>query len=145
VRTLVETKAEAAGSHIYTTFSRYFLGQSHFLLGEFSEALVHFEAALAIAEQPGNPFQPGMLLWTAETEARLGSHDGADAPLPLRAAHRKGRGARRTGLVPFSRRGSPNPWPSPYPVSSRCCPCWRTPDKAGTLSSWSVARSSLAF
>jgi class 3 adenylate cyclase/tetratricopeptide (TPR) repeat protein len=69
--------AEAAGSNIYTTISRYFLGQWHFLLGEFSEALVQFEATLAIAEQPGNLFQPGTLLWTAETEARLGLHDAA--------------------------------------------------------------------
>jgi tetratricopeptide (TPR) repeat protein len=73
--------AEAAGSHIYTTFSRYFLGQWHFLLAEFSEALIHFEAALAIAEQPGNLFQPATLLWTAETEARLGLHDAACAHL----------------------------------------------------------------
>ena len=64
--------AEGIGSHIYTTFSRYLLGQGHYLLAEFSEALVDFEAALAIAEQPGNLFQPGALLWTAETEARLG-------------------------------------------------------------------------
>ena len=43
--------AEQAGSHIYPTISRYFLGQWHFLLGEFPEALSHFEAALAISEQ----------------------------------------------------------------------------------------------
>jgi tetratricopeptide (TPR) repeat protein len=73
--------AEAAGTHIYSTFSRYFLGQWHFLLGEFSEALVHFEAALAIAEQPGNLFQPGTLLWAAETESRLGLLDAALAHL----------------------------------------------------------------
>jgi tetratricopeptide (TPR) repeat protein len=69
--------AEGAGSHIYTTFSHYLLGQAQFLLGEFAEALIHFEAALAIAEQSGNLFQPGTLLWTAEAEARLGLHDAA--------------------------------------------------------------------
>jgi class 3 adenylate cyclase/tetratricopeptide (TPR) repeat protein len=69
--------AEEAESHIYKTIGRYFLGQGHFLIGEFAEALVHFEAALAIAEQPGNLFQPAVLLWTAETEARLGLLDAS--------------------------------------------------------------------
>jgi len=73
--------AEGLGSHIYTTFSRYLLGQGHYLLGEFPDALIHFEAALAIAEQPGNLFQPATLLCTAETEARLGLHDAAFAHL----------------------------------------------------------------
>jgi tetratricopeptide (TPR) repeat protein len=71
--------AEQAGSHIYRTISRYFLGQWHFLVGEFAEALSHFEAALAISAQTGrgNLFQPGLLLWMAEAEARLGLHDAA--------------------------------------------------------------------
>ena len=69
--------AEGAESHIYMTFSRYFLGQGHFLLGEVAEALREFEIALAIAEPTGNLFRPAMLLCAAETEARLGLHDAA--------------------------------------------------------------------
>jgi tetratricopeptide (TPR) repeat protein len=71
--------AEQAGSHIYRTISHYFLGQWHSLVGEFPEALGHFEAALAISGQTGRGslFQPGLLLWMAEAEARLGLHDAA--------------------------------------------------------------------
>jgi tetratricopeptide (TPR) repeat protein len=69
--------AEEAGHHIYTTISRYLLGQGQFLLGDFSAAIGELEATLAIAEQTGNLFLPGALLWTAETEARLGRHDAA--------------------------------------------------------------------
>jgi tetratricopeptide (TPR) repeat protein len=72
--------SEEAGSHIYRTISRYLLGQCQFLVGEFQEALNHFEAALAIAAQPGKRgslFLPGLLLWTAEAEAKLGLIDAA--------------------------------------------------------------------
>jgi class 3 adenylate cyclase/tetratricopeptide (TPR) repeat protein len=71
------TASEEAGSHIYRTISRYLLGQCQFLVGEFQDALNHFEAALAIAAQTGNLFQPGLLLWTAEAEAKLGRFDAA--------------------------------------------------------------------
>jgi len=71
--------AEQHGSYIYRIISHYLLGQSQFLVGEFQEALNHFEAALAIAGQSrrGNLFQPGLLLSTAETEAKLGRLDDA--------------------------------------------------------------------
>jgi tetratricopeptide (TPR) repeat protein len=71
--------SEEAGSHIYRIFSRYLLGQWHFLLGEFRESLNQFETAFAIAGQSGmgNLFQPGLLLGTAETEAKLGFLDRA--------------------------------------------------------------------
>jgi predicted ATPase len=71
------TASEEAGSHIYRTISRYLLGQCQFLVGEFQDALNHFEAALAISAQTGNLFQPGLLLWTAEAEAKLGLFDAA--------------------------------------------------------------------
>jgi tetratricopeptide (TPR) repeat protein len=63
--------AERAGSHIYTTISHYLLGQGHFLVGDLAMALTHFETTLGIAEQTRNLFLPGVLLWTAETQARL--------------------------------------------------------------------------
>jgi tetratricopeptide (TPR) repeat protein len=71
--------SEEAGSHIYRIISRYLLGQSQFLVGAFQDALNHFEVALAIAGQigRGNLFQPGLLLWTAEAEAKLGLFDAA--------------------------------------------------------------------
>jgi class 3 adenylate cyclase/tetratricopeptide (TPR) repeat protein len=69
--------AEEAAHHIYTTISHYLLGQGHFLLGDFAAAIGEFEATLAIAAQTGNLFLPGTLLWTAETETRLGRHDAA--------------------------------------------------------------------
>jgi len=64
--------AERAGSHIYTTISHYLLGQGHFLAGDPTSAITHFETTLGIAEQTRNLFLPGALLWTAETQARLG-------------------------------------------------------------------------
>jgi tetratricopeptide (TPR) repeat protein len=64
--------AERAGSHIYTTISHYMLGQGHFLAGDLASAITHFETTLGIAEQTRNLFLPGALLWTAETQARLG-------------------------------------------------------------------------
>jgi len=71
--------AEQAGSYIYRIISRYLLGLSQLLVGEFQEALNHFEAALAIAGQSGkgNLFEPGLLLSTSETEAKLGRLDDA--------------------------------------------------------------------
>jgi len=71
--------SEEAGSHIYRIISHYLLGQWHFLVGELQDALTHFETALAIAGQTGrgNLFQPGLLLWAAETEAKLGLLDAA--------------------------------------------------------------------
>jgi class 3 adenylate cyclase/tetratricopeptide (TPR) repeat protein len=71
--------AEEAGSHIYRIISRYLLGQWHFLVEEFQEAVDHFDTALAIAGQTGrgNLFQPGLLLWAAEAEAKLGRLDEA--------------------------------------------------------------------
>jgi tetratricopeptide (TPR) repeat protein len=68
--------SEEAGSHIYRIISRYLLGQSQFLVGAFQDALNHFEVALAIAGR-ANLFQPGLLLWTAEAEAKLGLFDAA--------------------------------------------------------------------
>ncbi len=73
--------SEEAGSHIYRIISRYLLGQWHFLVGEFQVALNHFDSAFAIAGQTGrgNLFQPALLLWTSETEAKLGRlHDALD-------------------------------------------------------------------
>jgi class 3 adenylate cyclase/tetratricopeptide (TPR) repeat protein len=71
--------ADEAGSHIYRIISHYLLGQSHFLVGEYHDALTHFETALGIAGQTGrgNLFQPGLLLWAAEAEAKLGLLDDA--------------------------------------------------------------------
>jgi tetratricopeptide (TPR) repeat protein len=69
--------SEETGSHIYRTISHYLLGQWHFLVGESQDALSHFEAALAIAGQTGNLFEPALLLWTAEAEAKLGRFDAA--------------------------------------------------------------------
>jgi class 3 adenylate cyclase/tetratricopeptide (TPR) repeat protein len=71
--------SEEAGSHIYRIISHYLLGQWHFLVGELQVALNHFGTAFAIAGQTGrgNLFQPGLLLWTSETEARLGLLDDA--------------------------------------------------------------------
>ena len=71
--------SEEAGSHIYRIISRYLLGQWHFLVGEFQVALNHFDTAFAIAGETGrgNLFQPGLLLWTSETEAKLGCLDDA--------------------------------------------------------------------
>src|SRR5262249_18683174 len=48
-------------------------------LGEFRESLNQFETAFAIAGQTGigNLFQPGLLLGTAEAEAKLGFLDRA--------------------------------------------------------------------
>ncbi|MGQ0723139.1 MAG: ATP-binding protein, partial [Candidatus Eiseniibacteriota bacterium] len=70
LRESLET-AERAGSHIYTTIGRYLLAQGYFLAGDFPQALSHFETTLAIAEETGNLFRPGALLWTAETEATV--------------------------------------------------------------------------
>jgi tetratricopeptide (TPR) repeat protein len=71
--------AEQAGSYIYSIISRYLLGLSQLLIGEFQEALNHFEAALAIAGKSGrgNLFEPGLLLSTSETEAKLGRLEDA--------------------------------------------------------------------
>jgi class 3 adenylate cyclase/tetratricopeptide (TPR) repeat protein len=71
--------ANEAGSHIYRIISHYLLGQSHFLVGEYQDALTHFETALGIAGQTGrgNLFQPGLLLWAAEAEVKLGLLDDA--------------------------------------------------------------------
>jgi class 3 adenylate cyclase/tetratricopeptide (TPR) repeat protein len=71
--------SEEAGSHIYRIISRYLLGQWHFLVGDFQIALNHFDTAFAIAGETGrgNLFQPGLLLWTSETEAKLGCLDDA--------------------------------------------------------------------
>jgi class 3 adenylate cyclase/tetratricopeptide (TPR) repeat protein len=69
--------AEEGGFHIYTTISQYLVAHAYFLLGSLEEALAHFKATLAIAEKTGNLFLPGTLLWTAETEARVGQLDEA--------------------------------------------------------------------
>jgi tetratricopeptide (TPR) repeat protein len=71
--------SEEAESHIYRIISRYLLGQWHFLVGEFQAALDHFDTAFAIAGQTGrgNLFQPGLLLWTSEAQAKLGRLDDA--------------------------------------------------------------------
>jgi len=69
--------AERVGHHIYTTVGRYLVAQGYFLVGDLPRALSHFEAALAVAEETGNLFRPGALLWTAETEARLHRADEA--------------------------------------------------------------------
>jgi tetratricopeptide (TPR) repeat protein len=71
--------SEEAGSYIYRIISHYLLGQWYFLVGEFQDALSHFETAFAIAGQTGggNLFQPGLLLWAAETEAKLERLDDA--------------------------------------------------------------------
>jgi len=65
-------EAQKAGSHIYTTISRFFLGQGYFLKGDLLRALTHFEAAIRIIEKTENLFYPNVLLWIAETESRLG-------------------------------------------------------------------------
>ncbi|MHC4423659.1 MAG: hypothetical protein ACYSWR_03175, partial [Planctomycetota bacterium] len=70
-------EAERAGSHIYTTIGHYLLGQGYCLVGDLSQALSHFKAALTITEQTETLFYPGVLLWTAETETRLGRPDAA--------------------------------------------------------------------
>jgi len=69
--------AERVSHHIYTTIGRYLLAQGYFLVGDLPRALSHFEATLAVAEETGNLFRPGALLWTAETEARLHRADEA--------------------------------------------------------------------
>jgi len=70
-------EAERAANHIYITISRYLIGQGYYLQGDLSQALTHFQAALAIIEQTGNLFYPGVLLWTAETQTRLGHPEAA--------------------------------------------------------------------
>jgi tetratricopeptide (TPR) repeat protein len=69
--------AERVGSHIHTTIGWYLVAQGCFLVGDLPRALAHFEATLAIAEETGNLFRPGALLWTAETEAHLHRADEA--------------------------------------------------------------------
>ena len=71
--------SEEAGSHIYRIISHYLLGQWQFISGEYQDALNHFEAALSVAGQTGrgNLFQPGLLLWLAESEVKLGLSDSA--------------------------------------------------------------------
>lgn len=59
------------------TIGQYLLSQGYFFVGDFSRAMAHFQATLNIAEQTRNLFLPGVLLWTAETEARLGRYDEA--------------------------------------------------------------------
>jgi hypothetical protein len=104
--------AEQAGSHIYRTISRYFLGRWHFLVGEFAEALSHFEAA---ADAQGKPLSAqlaaldgrgGGQAWTSRCRAR--------APMPLRSPYSTRRYARRLAWFPSRGGGSSYPWPSPH-------------------------------
>jgi len=70
-------EAERAASLIYTMISRYLLGQGYYLTGDLPQALSHFKAALTIIEQKELLFRPAVLLWIAETEARLGRPEAA--------------------------------------------------------------------
>ena len=70
-------ESERAASLIYTTISRYLLGQGYYLVGDLPQALSQFKAVLAIAEQKDLLFQPAVLLWTAEIETRLSRPEAA--------------------------------------------------------------------
>jgi tetratricopeptide (TPR) repeat protein len=70
-------EAERAASLIYTMISRYLLGQGYYLVGDLPQALSQFKAALTIIEQKDLLFHPAVLLWTAETETRLGRPEAA--------------------------------------------------------------------
>jgi tetratricopeptide (TPR) repeat protein len=68
--------AERAAHHVYTGISQLLLGHAYVTLGEHDRALTHFAVALSLSEQV-RIFRPGALLWTAETQARLGQLDEA--------------------------------------------------------------------
>ena len=70
-------EAERAASLIYSMISRYLLGQGYYLVGDLPQAVSQFKAALTIIEQKELLLHPGVLLWTAETETRLGRPDAA--------------------------------------------------------------------
>jgi class 3 adenylate cyclase/tetratricopeptide (TPR) repeat protein len=70
-------EAERAASLIYTMISRHLLGEAYFLVGDLPQALSQFKTALTIIEQKELHFHPAVLLWTAETETRLGRPDAA--------------------------------------------------------------------
>ncbi len=70
-------EAEQAASLIYTVISRYLLGQGYYLVGDLPQALSQFKAALTIIKEKDLLFHPAVLLWTAETETRLGRPEAA--------------------------------------------------------------------
>ena len=57
--------------------SRYLLGQGYYLVGDLTQALSQFKAALTIIEQKDLLSHPAVLLWTAETGTRLGLPEAA--------------------------------------------------------------------